>query len=66
MPLGVLRRAQHIVSQDQDKANVDDSDTSDEGKGPYDGAHSKGKGKGMPETNSKHKPTITKRCNKHA
>jgi hypothetical protein len=64
LPLGILRRAQHFVSQD--KPNPEDSDTVDEGENPYDGTHAKGKYKDMSEPSSKHGLTIAKRWNKHA
>lgn len=64
LPLGILRRAQQFVSQDN--ANFEDSDTGDEGESSYDGTHSKAKNKEMSERGRKPRSTIAKRLNKHA
>jgi hypothetical protein len=64
LPLGILRRAQKIVSQD--KPNLEDSDTGDEGEIPYVGTHTNGKCVEMSEPSGKSRPTVAKRWNKHA
>ncbi|KAF8227442.1 DUF947-domain-containing protein [Tricholoma matsutake] len=64
LPLGILRRAQQFVSQNE--ANPEDSDTGDEDESLDDGTHTKDRGKQISEPNSKHRFAITKRWNKHA
>jgi len=62
LPLGILRRAQLLVSQDN--ANYEDCDT--EGESSYDGTHTKARNMGLSEQCSKPRFTIAKRSNKHA